>query len=186
MANNKLTEKEELTYITYALNGGDRYLKEQAKDDAVKLQSLRAEIEAIGKKHATLGSLYDFISNFDHFLFEPALNSLNRDILLCERVVTNYSANRDKMLKVYDVMHENGDLSDKSYQQLKELELDVTDKEFKEVAKELKKEVEAVKDKASKLQEADEKLNSNKTTVAKTEYNSEKDDKVLLLKKQGK
>lgn len=186
MANNKLTEKEELKYITYALNGGDPYLKQQAKDDAVKLQSLRAEIDAIEKKHVTMRNIYDFVSNFDHFLFQPTFETLNKELLICERVVSHYAANRDKMLNTYKIMHDNGDLSDKSYEQLKDAELDITNKEFKKINKELKKEVEAVRENAKKMQKADKEKKSGKTTVAKAEYNSEDDNKVLKFKKQGK
>lgn len=188
MANNKLTTEEETKYILYVIYG-DKWIQEQAKGDSVKAQRLKLQLDEIGKKRvnfAEVGAL--FITAIDR-LINPDLSLHGKELVLNERIIQGYATDVNKLNDLFEVLHKNGDLSDKSYKYIQEHKLNVSHSDFVRVGKEITAEEKTNREKMEKARAKAEKFVSgqgNKDTVASTTYDSNKESKVIKLKKSGK
>lgn len=188
MANNKLTTEEETKYILYVIYG-DKWIQDQAKGDSVKAQRLKLQLDEIGKKRvnfAEVGAL--FITAIDR-LINPDLSLHGKELVLNERIIQGYATDVNKLNDLFEVLHKNGDLSDKSYKYLQEHKLNVSHSDFVRVGKEITAEEKTNREKMEKARAKAEKFVSgqgNKDTVASTTYDSNKESTVIKLKKSGK
>lgn len=188
MANTRLTDLEVVHYINYFL-GGESYIQTESKGDAVKAEKLRAEIVATGaKKGLTFKDVGDLVNTVIKNVVNPHITMVDESTLLLEMLLQRNVPALNKVDDLVEVLHDNGDLSDKSYDYIKKRNFKQEQSDFKEAAKEVRKVQEEAR---KKLEEQNAKVMAKKQeqeseTLAKATYNPDKSDKVINLKNTGK
>jgi iron-sulfur cluster repair protein YtfE (RIC family) len=186
MASNKLTDKELTHYINYVL-GGEAYLKQEAKDDTIKMEELKTEIAATGKHRVCFDDVAQLLTGVVANVLNPHFTMLDEETLMHEMLMKTNVPSLDKLTTLLDKLHENGDLSDKSYKYIKKHKPVIESQDFKDAATRVKNVRDEAKAKLDKVSEVTTKMqtdNKNKSkTVAKGTYNSNASSDVIKLNK---
>lgn len=182
MATQKLSDKELLHYINFALNGNS-YTESVTKGDSNKKEKLLAEIDATGKHRVTFDDVLYLVSAIISKSINPHFTIVDDGTLLIQTLLKSNVSSLDKEMDLLEELHKNGDLSDKSYDYIKEHNLKLTDKDFKKAANKVKDMRKDMQGKLSKTQQSvkEKQAETNKKTVAKGKYDSNKDTGVINL-----
>lgn len=183
----KKLSNEEVTHFINVVLGGDAYIKQESKGDAVKEEALRAEIEATRTTKVTFGEAAGLLTSVVDNYIVPHFTMVDEETLMLEMLLKDKVPTIKKLKSALEIMHKNGDISDASYKEITSKNYGVVSKDFKDAAKHVKQVHEDVKNKLSKVADTKKKIeqtHTDKDVVAKATFDGNKSIKLNAYRKK--